>query len=92
MMDWRESIRQNYIIRERGQISYKKQPYRKNGTLFQNSIVEDAITELRNKYVLVLVDRATANVTTVCRLYALTLIKNQNLDWTDIPKGQYYHL
>ena len=42
-------------------------------------MVKQALTQLHNKYLLVPVDEATTNVTTVCRFYALTLIKELRL-------------
>lgn len=79
-MKYRESI--HIELDKRIDVS-QKESYGSNSTLFQNSIVKQALTELISKYVLVPVYKATGNVAIICRrFYELTVIKK--LGWTEI--------
>ena len=70
-MDWREGI--CIELDRRIDVLRQKVSYTNNSQLLQNSAMKQALTELYNKYVLVLVDKVTGNAAIVCqKLYVLT--------------------
>ena len=70
-MDWREGI--CIELDRRIDVLRQKVSYTNNSQLLQNSAMKQAVTELYNKYVLVLVDKVTGNTAIVCqKLYVLT--------------------
>ena len=75
LMEWRESIR---IEPDRRIDMTQKELY---GNDFQNFGMKQSLTELGSKYVLVPVNKATGNVSIICRrFYDLTMIKKLELD------------
>ena len=63
-MDWREGI--CIELDRRIDVSRQKVSYTNNSQLLQNSAMKQALTELYNKYVLVLIDKVTGNAAIVC--------------------------
>ena len=74
-MDWREGI--CIELDRRIDVSRQKVSYTNNSQLLQNSAMKQALTELYNKYVLVLIDKVTGNAAIVCqKLYVLTFVNS----------------
>ena len=74
-MDWRESI--CIELDRRIDVLRQKVSYTNNSQLLQNSAMKQALTELYNKYVLVLIDKVTGNAAIVCqKLYVLTFVNS----------------
>ena len=77
-MDWRESI---CIKLDKRIDVLRNVSYINNSPLLQNFVMKQALTELYNKYVLVLVDKTIGNAAIICqKFYVSTFIKELGLD------------
>lgn len=70
-MDWREGI--CIELDRRIDVSRQKVSYTNNSQLLQNSAMKQALTELYNKYVLVLVDKVTGNAAIACQVVCVNI-------------------